>query len=59
MKNNTTGYGVTTSRFLARFGGRFLCRSPPEPAAGRRLTSSESVASTWLVPRNLIRTARP
>ncbi len=37
MKNPTTDNVLCTSRLVARFGGRFLCRSPPAVAARRRL----------------------
>ena len=29
MKNPMTDSGLFTAKFVARFGGRFLCRSPP------------------------------
>lgn len=34
MKTPTTDDRITTSRFVARFGGRFLCRSPPGDGGG-------------------------
>lgn len=34
MKTPTTDDRLTTSRFIARFGGRFLCRSPPNGGGG-------------------------
>ena len=34
MKTTTTDDRISISRFVARFGGRFLCRSPPDEGGG-------------------------
>jgi hypothetical protein len=36
MKKPTPESAALTSKFLARFGGRFLCRSPPQADGGSR-----------------------
>ena len=52
MKNTRSDHGLSTSRWLARFGGRFLCRSPPAAAAGGRGARMKSLLRRTI--RNLL-----
>lgn len=61
MKNPTTNDRISASRFTARFGGRFLCRSPPAaiffcrvflPGSPRPLFRSPSTFFDLVFPMN-------